>query len=178
MLGEDCYEAVRLEPELTLGGAQDRSRTGGSTTSIPDRLWVLDEDGDVFGFVSFSLFPEKSYGHIDNNSLRAERVGQGWATFMYRHVLERFREEGLRFAHVIRTRIGPSAPALRSSSCVPADCVRSASERGEERVPLGVHLAPPCSANCGAQDTAVRSAVPPHRPHRARGAASSSPRCR
>ena len=99
MLGDECYEAVRLEPELTW-----EERKIGQNRRLydehPDRLWVLDEEGDVFGFVSFWLFPEKSYGHIDNNGLRADRVGQGWATFMYRHVLDRFRQEGLRFAHV------------------------------------------------------------------------------
>jgi len=99
LLGEDCYEAVRLEPELTW-----EERKIGQNRRLydqhPDWLWVLDEDSDVFGFVSFWLVPEKSYGHLDNNGVRADRVGQGWATFMYRHVLDRFREEGLRFAHV------------------------------------------------------------------------------
>ena len=99
MLGEDCYDAVRLEPELTW---QERKiqQNRRLYDEHPEQLWVLDEDGDVFGFVSFWLFAEKSYGHIDNNGLRADRVGQGWATFMYRHVLERFRALGLRFAHV------------------------------------------------------------------------------
>ena len=99
MLGDECYEAVRLEPELTWAErkiAQNRRLYH----EHPEQLWVLEEDGAVFGFVSFWLFPEKSYGHIDNNGLRADRVGQGWATFMYRHVLEHFRALGLRFAHV------------------------------------------------------------------------------
>ena len=104
-----------------VGGAQDRSRTGGSTTSIPDRLWVLDEDGDVFGFVSFWLLPEKSYGHIDNNGLRADRVGQGWATFMYRHVLDRFRQEGLRFAHVDTGLDDAHIPARRAYEAIGFD---------------------------------------------------------
>jgi ribosomal protein S18 acetylase RimI-like enzyme len=99
MLGEECYDAVRLEPEL----AWDERKIQQNRRLYhehPEQLWVLDEDGDVFGFVSFWLFPDKSYGHIDNNGLRADRVGQGWATFMYRQVLDHFREQGLRFAHV------------------------------------------------------------------------------
>ena len=32
--------------------------------------------------------------------MRADHAGQGWATFMYRHVLDHFRARGLRFAHV------------------------------------------------------------------------------
>jgi ribosomal protein S18 acetylase RimI-like enzyme len=99
MLGDDCYDAVRLEPELTWEERKIQQNRR-LYDEHPEQLWVLEEDGDVFGFVSFWLFPEKSYGHIDNNGLRADRVGQGWATFMYRHVLEHFRARGLRFAHV------------------------------------------------------------------------------
>jgi ribosomal protein S18 acetylase RimI-like enzyme len=99
MLGEDCYEAVRLEPELTW---EERkiNQNRGLYAEHPEGLWVLEENDDVFGFVSFWLFPERSYGHIDNNGVRADRAGHGWATFMYRHVLEHFRAQGLRFAHV------------------------------------------------------------------------------
>jgi ribosomal protein S18 acetylase RimI-like enzyme len=99
MVGEDCYEAVRLEPELTWEERKTQQNRR-LFDEHPDRLWVLEEKGDVFGFVSFWLFPEKSYGHIDNNGVRADRAGQGWATFMYRSVLDHFREQGLRFAHV------------------------------------------------------------------------------
>jgi ribosomal protein S18 acetylase RimI-like enzyme len=99
MLGEDCYEAVRLEPELTWEERKIQQNRR-LYEEHPNWLWVLDEDHDVFGFVSFWLLLEKSYGHIDNNGLRGDRVGQGWATFMYRHVLDYFRSQGLRFAHV------------------------------------------------------------------------------
>ena len=83
MLGEECYEAVRLEPELTWEERKTQQNRR-LFDEHPDWLWVLDEDGDVFGFVSFWLFPEQSYGHIDNNGVHADRAGQGWATFMYR----------------------------------------------------------------------------------------------
>ncbi len=99
MLGEDIYEAVRHQPELTWEQrkcAQNRELFD----AHPEQVWVLDRDGDVFGYVTFWLFPEQQYGHIDNNAVRSDETGQGWATFMYRSVLERFRELGLRFAHV------------------------------------------------------------------------------
>ena len=113
MLGDECYEAVRLEPELTWEERKIQQNRR-LYDEHPDRLWVLDEEGDVFGFVSFWLFPEKSYGHIDNNGLRADRVGQGWATFMYRHVLDRFRRDGLRFAHVDTGLDDAHTPARRA----------------------------------------------------------------
>jgi ribosomal protein S18 acetylase RimI-like enzyme len=99
MIGTDTYDAVRLEPELSWEErkcAQNRRLF----EAHPDQVWVLDRDGDVFGYVTFWLFPERSYGHIDNNAVRADATGQGWATFMYRQALDRFRELGLRFAHV------------------------------------------------------------------------------
>ena len=121
MLGEECYEAVRPEPELTWEERKIQQNRR-LYDEHPDRLWVLDEDGDVFGFVSFWLFPEKSYGHIDNNGLRADRVGQGWATFMYRHVLDRFRQRGpaLRARrHRPRRRAHPREARLRGDRLRP-----------------------------------------------------------
>ena len=119
MLGTDCYEAIRLEPELTWEErktAQNRRLFA----EHPDQVWVLEEDGEVFGFVTFWLFPERRYGHLDNNGVAASRVGEGWATFMYRHVLARFRELGLRFAHV-DTGLDPAHdPARRAYEAVGA----------------------------------------------------------
>ena len=99
MLGERCYEAVRPQPELRWDERKTRQNRD-LFAEHPDQLWVLDEDGDVFGFVSFWIFSAQSYGHIDNNAVRSDRAGQGWATFMYRHVLDHFRARDLRFAHV------------------------------------------------------------------------------
>jgi ribosomal protein S18 acetylase RimI-like enzyme len=111
LLGEQCYQAVRLEPQLTWEQrkiAQNRRLFA----EHPDQVWVLDGDDEVFGFVSFWLFPERGYGHIDNNGVDPRFTGHGWATFMYRHVLQRFRDLGLRFAHV-DTGLDPAHDAAR-----------------------------------------------------------------
>jgi GNAT superfamily N-acetyltransferase len=113
MLGEDCYDAVRLEPDLTWEERKIRQNRR-LYDEHPDQLWVLEEDGDVFGFVSFWLFPDSSYGHLDNNGVRADRAGQGWATFMYRNVLDHFRKLGLRFAHVDTGLDDAHVPARRA----------------------------------------------------------------
>jgi ribosomal protein S18 acetylase RimI-like enzyme len=99
MIGAETYEAVRREPQLSW---EERKCAQNRTLfdAHPEQVWVLERSGEVFGYVTFWLFPERSYGHIDNNAVRADHAGQGWATFMYRHVLDRFRELGLRFAHV------------------------------------------------------------------------------
>jgi GNAT superfamily N-acetyltransferase len=99
MLGEECYEVVKHDPELTW---QER-KTGQNRRLFerhPDWLWVLEKDGQVIGFVTFYLIPEQGYGHIDNNGVDPAFAGKGWGTFMYRHVLEHFRHQGLRYAHV------------------------------------------------------------------------------
>jgi ribosomal protein S18 acetylase RimI-like enzyme len=120
MLGAECYDAVRPEPELTWEQrktAQNRRLFAEHS----DQVWVLEEDGEVFGFVTFWLFPERSYGHLDNNGVDPGKVGQGWATFMYRHVLRHFRDLGLRFAHV-DTGLDPAhEPARRAYEAVGFD---------------------------------------------------------
>ena len=120
MLGEETYEAVRHRPELTWDErkcAQNRDLFA----ERPEQVWVLERDGDVFGYVTFWLFPAQSYGHIDNNAVAADAAGQGWATFMYRHVLDHFRRLGLRFAHVDTGLDDAHVPARRAYEAVGFD---------------------------------------------------------
>ena len=120
MLGEDCYAAVRPDPELTW-----EERKIGQNRDLfakhPECVWVLEEDGNVFGFVTFWLVREKQYGHLDNNGVHPSRAGEGWATFMYRHVLEHFRAQGLRFAHVDTHLDDAHTPARRAYEAVGFD---------------------------------------------------------
>jgi len=120
MVGDACYETVQRDPGLTWDErkAQQNRRL---FAEHPDWLWVLEDEGEVFGFVSFWLIPDRSYGHLDNNGVRPERAGQGWATFMYRHVLDRFRAEGLRFAHVDTGLDDAHIPARRAYEAVGFD---------------------------------------------------------
>jgi len=120
MLGDECYEAVRLEPELTW--EERKTKQNRDLFAVhPEQVWVLDRDGDVFGFVTFWLIHERSYGHIDNNAVRVDRAGEGWATVMYRQVLEHFRELGLRFAHVDTGLDEAHIPARRAYEAVGFD---------------------------------------------------------
>jgi ribosomal protein S18 acetylase RimI-like enzyme len=111
MLGADCYEAVRHDPDLTWEERKQRQNRD-LFSRHPDQVWVLEDESGVFGFVTFWLFAEQAYGHIDNNAVRPDCAGQGWATFMYRHVLQHFRDLGLRFAHV-DTGLDPAHDAAR-----------------------------------------------------------------
>jgi hypothetical protein len=82
MLGKECYEAVRHDPELTWEERKIRQNRD-LFAEHPEWLWVLADAKGVFGFVSFWLVSEKNHGHIDNNGVSPARTGQGWSTFMY-----------------------------------------------------------------------------------------------
>jgi ribosomal protein S18 acetylase RimI-like enzyme len=120
MLGQDCYERVRHNPELTW---EERkiSQNRRLYDEHPDWVWVLEQDRQVFGFVTFYLFPEQGYGHIDNNGVRPERAGMGWGKFMYQHVLQHFRDHGLRYAHVDTGLDAAHIPARRAYEAVGFD---------------------------------------------------------
>jgi len=125
MLGAECYEVVQADPEQSWE-ARKAQQNRQLFAEHPDQVWVLDHDGRILGFVTFWLFPERSYGHLDNSAVAPERAGEGWATFMYRHVLAHFRELGLRFAHVDTGLDDAHIPARRAYEAVGFDkCVPS-----------------------------------------------------
>ena len=120
MLGEECFQAVRHDPELTW----EQRKTGQVHRLFaehPEWVWVLERGGNVFGFITFFLFPHQHYGHIDNNGVHPDEAGQGWGKFMYRQALDYFRKQGLRFAHV-DTGLDPAhIPARRAYEAVGFD---------------------------------------------------------
>ena len=80
----------------------------------PEWIWVLENDDSVIGFVSFRLNHEKSYGVIENNGVLPKYAGNGLGKFMYRNVLQYFREQGLKYAHV-ETGLDPPHDAARKA---------------------------------------------------------------
>ncbi len=120
MLGEECYKAVRRNPELTWEEYKT-AQVHRLYAEHPDWLWVLEDHGTVFGFITFYLVPEQQYGHLDNNGIHPDYAGRGWGKFMYQHVLNYFRKQGLRFAHV-DTGLDPAhIPARRAYAAVGFD---------------------------------------------------------
>lgn len=79
LLGEECYERVRHNPELTWEERKTRQNRQ-LYQEHPEWVWVLEEDGKIFGFITFYLFPQQGYGHIDNNGLQPEFAGKGWGS--------------------------------------------------------------------------------------------------
>ena len=99
MLGPDLYETVQADPGQTWEQrkcAQNRRLFA----EHPEQVWVLEDTDRVFAYVTFWLVPERGYGHLDNSAVDPTCRGEGWARFMYAHVLEHFRSLGLEYAHV------------------------------------------------------------------------------
>ncbi len=120
MLGDDLYEAVQADP-----GQSWQERKCAQNRRLfaehPEQVWVLDDGGEVIGYVTFWLVADRGYGHLDNNAVAAKRAGEGWATFMYRQVLEHFRSLGLRYAHVDTGLDDAHMPARRAYEAVGFD---------------------------------------------------------
>ena len=75
---------------------------------------VAERGGQVVGFITAYADAGSGIGEIGNNAVHPDWQNQGIATRLYEHVLDRFRQLGLRFARV-RTGLDPShAPARRA----------------------------------------------------------------
>ena len=120
MLGEDCYEVVRHNPELTWEERKTKQNHD-LFAAHPDWLWVLEDEQGIFGYISFYIFPTQGYGHIDNNGVHPDRRGQGWGKFLYQEVLNYFKAQGLRYAHVDTGLDDAHIPARRAYEAVGFD---------------------------------------------------------
>ena len=108
-LGDDLHEAVSPDWRERKA-AQIRKQY----QNAPEWVLVVRDEDLVLGFVTFAIDQEKSLGTIRNNAVGKAFQGRGIATAMYRHVLEMFRESGLRYASVT-TGLDPGhAPARKA----------------------------------------------------------------
>lgn len=120
IIGQEFYKGTRLDPESDWRDSKTQ-QVRGTYQQHPDRVWVLEGDGHVFGFVTFGLVPERNMGFLDNNGVLPEYWGSGWGTFMYRHVLQHFRNQGIRFVWVETDLDEPHVPARRAYEAVGFD---------------------------------------------------------
>ena len=100
MQGEEIHVALR-DPDKTW----EERKIGQNHTLFaehPDWVWVLEEDSQIIGFVTFRItdIPAGKLGIIENNGVIPEHAGKGWGKFMYRQVLNFFRDQGLQVAFV------------------------------------------------------------------------------
>lgn len=62
--------------------------------------FVFEEDGNIIGFITFSLDYGKKIGEIYNNAVDPMCGLKGIGQQMYQAVLKRFRDEGMLYAEV------------------------------------------------------------------------------
>jgi GNAT superfamily N-acetyltransferase len=119
MMGEVMYEAVTNPGDTWRERKCQQIRD--RFAHQPGTVWVVELAREVVAFVTFHLEPERSVGQIGNNGVHPDQAGKGWGTFMYRHVLDHFRREGLRFAMVGTGLDWGHAPARRAYEAVGFD---------------------------------------------------------
>jgi ribosomal protein S18 acetylase RimI-like enzyme len=120
IIGEDVYRGIRRNADLDWR-IEKTDRITRTHHEHPGCMWVLEDAVMVFGFVTFRLFLEQSRLWIEENGVTAERRGQGWATFMLRHVLDHARRLGIRFASVEVDLDDVHIPARRAYQAVGFD---------------------------------------------------------
>ncbi|MFW9830978.1 MAG: GNAT family N-acetyltransferase [Candidatus Thorarchaeota archaeon] len=113
LVGPEIYQAV-YTPEEGSWKDKKNGQNHHLFENHPDWVWVLEQKKLIIGYVTFRLFPSKSFGQFENNGVDPHFAGKGWGKFMYRHVLQYFRDQGLQFAHVETDLDDPHIPARRA----------------------------------------------------------------
>lgn len=119
MQGDEIYRALK-DPSKTWG-ERKATQNHNLFTEHPDWVWVLEIDLQIIGFVTFKIIDivaGKRLGIIENNGVLPEHAGNGWGKFMYRHVLDYFRNQGLIVAFVETGLDDPHIPARKAYEAV------------------------------------------------------------
>lgn len=109
LLGEEVYAGLHSNWQEGKEGQIRRHYA-----SHPDWAFVAESQGQVVGFLTYAIQQHRYLGIIGNNAVDPDFQGRGIATRMYEHVLERFRQSGLRYAQVHTGLDEGHAPARRA----------------------------------------------------------------
>jgi len=120
IVGEECARRLRRSPELDWT-VEKTNRIRKAYEDQPNCVWVLEKNGAIFGFMTFTVLRERNRAWIEENGVLPEHRGQGWATFMLRHVLQHLRSEGIRFVSVEVDLDDVHRPARRAYQAVGFD---------------------------------------------------------
>ena len=111
IMGESLHQVLYPDWEATKADQVRRH-----AINYPDWVYVVesDESSEVVAFVTFRIDTNTSVGTIGNNAVSKEVQGKGFGTAMYKYVLDRFREMGMKFAEVTTGLDEGHAPARRA----------------------------------------------------------------
>ena len=110
IVGEDVYRTAFANADLE----QARFLEGLCQTESNHQVYVAAKDGEIVGFVSFSLDRDKSVGEIGLNAVHPDHAGRGVGTSLYGFALARMKESGMKVATVGAGGDPSHAPARRA----------------------------------------------------------------
>lgn len=99
IVGEDVYQGIVADPGRDWKEHKAK-RIWDTYMDHPDCVWVLEDEGSIFGFITYAVYPERKRAWIEENGILPAYRGRGWATFMMRHVLKDLRQRGIRIASI------------------------------------------------------------------------------
>ena len=110
ILGDDIYNLAQAREEEAQAGYL-------ASLFADDSKWEVyaaERDGIVVGFVSVWLNLDTAIGEIGLNAVHPDWAGEGIGTEIYRFVIERMRQAGMRVATVSTGGDPSHAPARRA----------------------------------------------------------------
>ena len=110
ILGDDIYNLAQAREEEVQAGYLASLFAAESKWEV----YAAERDGIVVGFVSVWLNLETAIGEIGLNAVHPVWAGEGIGTEMYRYVIERMRQAGMRVATVSTGGDPSHAPARRA----------------------------------------------------------------
>lgn len=107
--GDELFD-ILISDEKTSKGEQVRSHC----RSHPDCILVCEEEDQIVGFVTFRINADRQLGEIGNNGVHHQWRGRGIGQQLYSAALQRFRDQGMRYARVHTGLDWAHAPARRA----------------------------------------------------------------
>lgn len=95
LIGEEIAQVALAGADAEQAELLDRILEDGA-----QRVLVAHVDGELAGFVSFSVDAERGIGEIGLNAVDPAHAGRGIGTLLYERALEAMRERGARMATV------------------------------------------------------------------------------
>jgi ribosomal protein S18 acetylase RimI-like enzyme len=110
IVGEQIYSIALVKSDSEQAELLDSICKSGSIHQV----FVAEINGDIAGFVSFSLNHEKRTGEIGLNAVHPNQAGRGIGTQMYEFAMARMKESGMMLATVGTGGDLSHAPARRA----------------------------------------------------------------
>ncbi len=95
IFGDELFEILITNPESKKG-----LQIENHCRKYPQQIFVVEKNEKIVGFITFFINKEKMIGEIGNNAVAIDFTGQGIGQKMYKHVLQHFKEQGMKFAKV------------------------------------------------------------------------------